>query len=128
MCICTVSLEIIIMQFQPLKQYHGIRRGSTYTNRWEWYTIIHVSKPLNYQLYNIILLYVPNYGLTSAPCDSKNFTTSTWPPLTALYNAVSWYYNNNMISHNKSKLHIYTIYVSHKTIIMVSLVMAKQFM
>ena len=35
MCICTVSLEEIIMQFQPLKQYYSIRRGSTYTNRWE---------------------------------------------------------------------------------------------
>ena len=98
MCICTVSLEVIIMQFQPLKQYHGIRRGSTYTNYWEWYTIIHASKPLKYQLYSIILLYVPKCGLTLAPCNSKNFTTSAWPPLIALFNAVSCVYNNNMIS------------------------------
>ena len=98
MCICTVILEVIIMQFQPLKQYHGIRRGSTYTNRWEWYTSIHASKPLKYQHCSIILLYVPKYGLTLAPCDSNNFTTSAWPPLIALFNAVSLYYNNNMIS------------------------------
>ena len=65
MYICTVSLEVIIMQFQPLKQYHGIRsRSITYTNRWEWYTTIHASKPLKYQLCSIILLYVPKYGLT----------------------------------------------------------------
>ena len=64
MCICTVSLEVIIMQFQPLKQYHGIRRGSNYTNHQEWHTTIHASKPLKYQLCSIILLYVPKYALT----------------------------------------------------------------
>ena len=45
MCLCTVSLEVIIMQSQPLKQYHGIRRGFTYTNLWESYTIIYVTGP-----------------------------------------------------------------------------------
>ena len=35
MCICTVRLEIIIMPFPPLIRYHGITRGSNYTNHQE---------------------------------------------------------------------------------------------